>query len=96
MRYPEMPGTLLALEEETLGRWRAEDLFRQTLEATKDCEPFVFFEGPPTANGEPGLHHIISRTIKDLVCRFRSMEVRSVTRIAGLDSNGLPVEIEAE
>ena len=96
MRYPEMPGTLLALEEETLGRWRAEDLFRQTLEATKDGEPFVFFEGPPTANGKPGLHHIISRTIKDLVCRFRTMNGRSVTRIAGWDTHGLPVEIEAE
>ena len=96
MRYPEIPETLLALEEETLGRWRAEDLFRQTLEGTKDGEPFVFFEGPPTANGEPGLHHIISRTIKDLVCRFRTMEGRSVTRIAGWDTHGLPVEIEAE
>ena len=96
MRYPEMPGTLLALEKETLGRWRAEDLFRQTLEATKDGEPFVFFEGPPTANGKPGLHHIISRTIKDLVCRFRTMNGRSVTRIAGWDTHGLPVEIEAE
>ena len=96
MRYPEIPETLLALEEETLGRWRAEDLFRQTLEASKDGQPFVFFEGPPTANGKPGLHHIISRTIKDLVCRLRTMQGRSVTRIAGWDTHGLPVEIEAE
>jgi isoleucyl-tRNA synthetase len=56
----------------------------------------VFFEGPPTANGRPGLHHVISRTIKDLVCRHRSMHGRSVTRIAGWDTHGLPVEIEAE
>ena len=96
MRYPEIPETLLALEEETLGRWQAEDLFGQTLEATKDGEPFVFFEGPPTANGKAGLHHIISRTIKDLACRVRTMEGRSVTRIAGWDTHGLPVEIEAE
>ena len=96
MRYPEIPETLLALEEETLGRWRAEDLFRQTLEASEDGQPFVFFEGPPTANGKPGLHHIISRTIKDLVCRLRTMQGRSVTRIAGWDTHGLPVEIEAE
>ncbi len=96
MRYPEIPDTLITLEEETLGRWRAEDLFHQTLEATEGGEPFVFFEGPPTANGKPGLHHIISRTIKDLVCRLRTMEGRSVTRIAGWDTHGLPVEIEAE
>jgi len=96
MRYPELPRTLLEIEEETLARWREEDLFRRTLEANADGEPFVFFEGPPTANGRPGLHHIISRTIKDLVCRHRSLEGRSVTRIAGWDTHGLPVEIEAE
>ena len=96
MRYPEIPDKLIALEEETLARWREEDLFRQTLDATESGEPFVFFEGPPTANGRPGIHHVISRTIKDLVCRFRTMEGRSVTRIAGWDTHGLPVEIEAE
>ncbi len=96
MRYPELPKSLLEVEEETLARWRAEDLFRRSLEANADGEPFVFYEGPPTANGRPGLHHIISRTIKDLVCRHRSLEGRSVTRIAGWDTHGLPVEIEAE
>lgn len=96
MRYPELPKNLLAVEEETLERWRDENLFRRTLDANAEGEPFVFFEGPPTANGRPGLHHIISRTIKDLVCRHRSLEGRSVTRIAGWDTHGLPVEIEAE
>ena len=96
MRYPELPRTLLDIEDATLARWREEDLFRRTLEANRDGEPFVFYEGPPTANGRPGLHHIISRTIKDLVCRHRSLEGRSVTRIAGWDTHGLPVEIEAE
>ncbi|MEX2466733.1 MAG: isoleucine--tRNA ligase [Gemmatimonadota bacterium] len=96
MRYPELPSTLLEIEEESLRRWRDEDLFLRTLEANADGEPFVFYEGPPTANGRPGIHHIISRTIKDLVCRYRSMEGRSVTRIAGWDTHGLPVEIEAE
>jgi isoleucyl-tRNA synthetase len=62
----------------------------------KLAEPFVFYEGPPTANGRPGLHHLISRTIKDLVCRHRTMQGRQVTRIAGWDTHGLPVEIEAE
>jgi isoleucyl-tRNA synthetase len=96
MPYPNLPDGLLAMETETLERWRSEDLFRRTLEATADGEPFVFYEGPPTANGRPGLHHIISRTIKDLVCRHRTMQGRQITRIAGWDTHGLPVELEAE
>ncbi len=96
MSYPELPGSLLAIEEDILKRWRDEDLFRQTLTANANGERFVFYEGPPTANGRPGLHHILSRTIKDLVCRHRAMLGHSVTRIAGWDTHGLPVEIEAE
>ncbi|TVP47323.1 MAG: isoleucine--tRNA ligase [Gemmatimonadales bacterium] len=96
MRYPDPPENLRILEEQTLERWRSESLFEQTLDATRDGAPFVFYEGPPTANGRPGLHHLISRTIKDLVCRHRTMQGRSVTRIAGWDTHGLPVEIEAE
>ena len=96
MRYPDPPESLLRLEEELLETWREEDLFRKTLEKTASGVPFVFYEGPPTANGRPGLHHIISRTLKDLVCRHQTMKGRSVTRIAGWDTHGLPVEIEAE
>ena len=65
-------------------------------EARKGGRPFVFFEGPPTANGRPGIHHVFSRTIKDLFCRYQAMQGRSVTRIAGWDTHGLPVEIEVE
>jgi isoleucyl-tRNA synthetase len=96
MRYPEYPRSATALEEEVLAAWRREDLFHRTQAAAAGGEPFVFFEGPPTANGRPGIHHVISRTIKDLVCRHRAMKGRSVTRIAGWDTHGLPVEIEAE
>ena len=96
MRYPTLPASLVSLEEAVLERWREEDTFRRTLEATRDGEDFVFFEGPPTANGRPGLHHIISRAIKDLVCRYQTMLGRHVTRIAGWDTHGLPVEIEAQ
>jgi isoleucyl-tRNA synthetase len=84
------------LELEVLDRWREEDLFRRTLEVTKDGDPFVFYEGPPTANGRPGIHHVFARTIKDLICRYQTMLGRSVTRIAGWDTHGLPVEIEVE
>ena len=96
MSYPERPESLLVIEEAMLERWREEDLFRQALAANEDGEPYVFYEGPPTANGRPGLHHVIGRTIKDLVCRYHAMQGRSITRIAGWDTHGLPVEIEAE
>ena len=85
-----------AFETGILERWQQEQLFLRTLEATRDGEPFVFYEGPPTANGRPGIHHVFARTIKDLVCRYHTMLGRSVTRIAGWDTHGLPVEIEVE
>ena len=96
MRYPAVPRSRVSLEEAVLDTWRDEDTFQRTLDGTRDGEPFVFFEGPPTANGRPGLHHIISRAIKDLVCRYQTMLGRHVTRIAGWDTHGLPVEIEAQ
>jgi isoleucyl-tRNA synthetase len=96
MSYPDYPKDAVDLEEEVLARWRAEELFARTLEANADAESFVFYEGPPTANGRPGIHHVIRRTFKDLVCRFQTMRGRQVTRIAGWDTHGLPVEIEAE
>lgn len=97
MSYQKLPaGTADELERAILDQWRSEDLFRQTLEATKGSPPFVFYEGPPTANGRPGIHHVFARTIKDLVCRYQTLKGRSVTRIAGWDTHGLPVEIEVE
>ncbi|HSJ29815.1 MAG TPA: isoleucine--tRNA ligase [Longimicrobiales bacterium] len=94
--YPQYPAGVIELEEQVLARWREEDLFRRTLEQTQEGREFVFFEGPPTANGRPGIHHVLSRTIKDVVCRYQTMRGRHVTRIAGWDTHGLPVEIEAE
>ncbi len=84
------------LEQQVLETWRGEQLFHRTLELTRDREPFVFYEGPPTANGRPGIHHVFARTIKDLICRYQTMLGRQVTRIAGWDTHGLPVEIEVE
>ncbi|HET8655781.1 MAG TPA: isoleucine--tRNA ligase [Longimicrobiaceae bacterium] len=95
-RYPDLPATTGDLEEKILERWRDEDTFAKSLEQTEGGEPFVFFEGPPTANGRPGIHHVFSRAIKDSVARFRTMQGRYVPRIAGWDTHGLPVEIEAE
>ncbi|MGI9625908.1 MAG: isoleucine--tRNA ligase [Longimicrobiales bacterium] len=96
MRYADVPASLNELEEFVLKTWGEEGTFQQTLEASKGGEEFVFFEGPPTANGRPGLHHIISRTLKDLFCRYQAQQGKHVTRIAGWDTHGLPVEIEAQ
>jgi isoleucyl-tRNA synthetase len=96
MRYPQYPNSPIALEDEILDRWRKEKLFERTLAATSGGDEFVFYEGPPTANGKPGIHHVISRMLKDLGARYQTMLGKHVTRIAGWDTHGLPVEIEAE
>lgn len=83
-------------ENGLLAQWHAEELFRKTVEARRDAKPFVFFEGPPTANGRPGIHHVFARTVKDLFCRHRAMQGYYVQRKAGWDTHGLPVEIEVE
>ena len=84
------------LEEKVLERWRELDVYNESLKRREGAPPYVFYEGPPTANGRPGLHHVFSRTIKDLICRFRALQGRHVTRIAGWDTHGLPVEVEVE
>ncbi len=83
-------------EEKILEFWEAERIFERASEAAKDREQFVFYEGPPTANGRPGIHHLISRTIKDMVCRYKAMSGYRVDRKGGWDTHGLPVEIEVE
>lgn len=91
---PEQPAE--ELEQAVLARWREEGLFARTLQRRAGADPFVFYEGPPTANGRPGIHHVFARTIKDLFCRHRAMQGYHVARKAGWDTHGLPVEIEVE
>ncbi len=83
-------------EENILKFWKTHSVFNETQKASADKPHFVFFEGPPTANGRPGIHHVISRTVKDLVCRYKSMQGFRVDRKGGWDTHGLPVEIEVE
>ncbi len=83
-------------EHEISKYWNEIDLLKQSVETRKDKAPFIFYEGPPTANGRPGIHHVIARTLKDSVCRFKTMEGYQVKRKAGWDTHGLPVEIEVE
>ncbi len=83
-------------EERILDFWETQNVFHKSHAMAKDRPEFVFYEGPPTANGEPGIHHVISRTVKDLVCRYKAMQGFRVDRKAGWDTHGLPVEIEVE
>ena len=97
-KYRELPADASAdaIEREVLSRWETEQLFARAQAAAEDRPRYVFFEGPPTANGRPGIHHVFSRTIKDLFCRHRAMRGFLVARKAGWDTHGLPVEIEVE
>jgi len=83
-------------EQAILNFWQESKIFEQTIENTRDGEKFVFYEGPPTANGEPGVHHVIARAIKDVIPRYKTMKGYHVLRKAGWDTHGLPVELEIE
>ncbi len=84
------------LEKNILKFWREKDIFEKSVASRDPEKSFIFYEGPPTANGKPGIHHVLSRTVKDLVCRLRTMQGFRVERKAGWDTHGLPVEIEVE
>jgi isoleucyl-tRNA synthetase len=86
----------VALEEAELARWRTNDVFARSMKHREGAEPWVFYEGPPTANGVPGLHHVWARVYKDLFCRYQTMQGRFVARRAGWDTHGLPVEVQVE
>jgi isoleucyl-tRNA synthetase len=86
----------VALEQAELARWSAHRVFERSVERREGAPPWVFYEGPPTANGMPGLHHVWARVYKDLFCRFRTMHGAYVARRAGWDTHGLPVEVEVE
>ncbi|MEA3476607.1 MAG: isoleucine--tRNA ligase [Bacteroidota bacterium] len=76
--------------------WKQHEVFEKSLEKTAGNKPYVFYEGPPSANGRPGIHHVLSRAIKDLFCRYKTMKGYYVERMAGWDTHGLPVEIQVE
>ena len=87
--YPE-------IEKKILKFWDEHKIFEKSVSSRSEDKPYTFYEGPPTANGKPGIHHVISRTLKDLVCRYKTMQGYRVERKAGWDTHGLPVEIEVE
>lgn len=89
VNYPE-------IEEQILNFWEANGIFQKSISTRNENKPFTFYEGPPTANGRPGLHHVIARALKDIVCRYKTLQGFHVNRKAGWDTHGLPVEIEVE
>ena len=97
-RWPEVPARpdLPALERAVLERWARDDVFRRSVAQRADAPVWTFYEGPPTANGRPGVHHVESRVFKDVFPRYRTMKGRSVRRKGGWDCHGLPVELEVE
>jgi len=96
--WPVVPARpdLPALEHEVLELWERQDVFRRSVEQRADGDVWTFYEGPPTANGRPGVHHVESRVFKDVFPRYRTMKGRSVRRKGGWDCHGLPVELEVE
>jgi isoleucyl-tRNA synthetase len=96
-KYTEFNGLHLpTIEAEILAAWKAEQAFEQSVTLREGKTPFVFYEGPPSANGMPGIHHVISRTLKDMVCRYKTMQGFQVKRKGGWDTHGLPVELGVE
>ena len=95
--YREFTGlNLPAFEAEMLAQWSEKQAFEKSVSLREGATPFVFYEGPPSANGMPGIHHVISRTLKDLVCRYKTMKGFQVKRKGGWDTHGLPIELGVE
>ncbi len=92
--YKEL--NLPAIEQEILEKWTENQAFEKSISIREGATPFVFYEGPPSANGLPGIHHVISRTLKDLVCRYKTMKGFQVKRKGGWDTHGLPIELGVE
>ncbi|MBM3412625.1 MAG: isoleucine--tRNA ligase [Bacteroidetes bacterium] len=97
VKYKELTGlNLPAIEQEILKQWSEKQTFEKSVSLREGAPSFVFFEGPPSANGMPGIHHVISRTLKDLVCRYKTMQGFQVKRKGGWDTHGLPIELGVE
>ncbi len=97
MKYQEYKHlNLTKIADEVRTFWEENDIFKKSLDIRKGNQPFVFYEGPPSANGVPGIHHVMARTIKDLFCRYQTLKGKYVERKAGWDTHGLPVEISVE
>ena len=96
-KYPEYKNLdLVKITEEILTNWEKNDTFKKSIDSRSDKPSFTFYEGPPSANGVPGIHHVMGRAIKDIFCRFKTLKGYQVHRKAGWDTHGLPVELSVE
>ena len=96
-KFAEHSGLhLTATNQDMLEAWKRHDVFRRSVDEREGCPQFVFYEGPPSANGHPGIHHVLGRAIKDAFCRYKTMKGYQVKRKAGWDTHGLPVELSVE
>ncbi len=84
------------IDKETLAFWESEKIFEKSVSQRPESKPFVFYEGPPSANGKPGIHHVMARAVKDLFCRYQTMKGHRVERKGGWDTHGLPIELSVE
>ena len=97
MKFKEYKNLdLSALANDVLAEWDKKDTFAKSIETREGAPAFIFFEGPPSANGMPGIHHVMARTIKDVFCRYKTQQGYRVNRKAGWDTHGLPVELGVE
>jgi len=96
-KFNEYKGLNLPnVAKQVLEQWEANKVFEQSVTSRDENKPFVFFEGPPSANGLPGIHHVMARAIKDIFCRYKTLKGYQVKRKAGWDTHGLPVELGVE
>src|SRR5690554_3674595 len=96
-KFPEYKGLDLAqIADEILHFWKQENVFEKSISSKSEDRPFIFFEGPPSANGLPGIHHVMARAIKDIFCRYKTQKGFRVERKAGWDTHGLPIELGVE
>src|SRR4051812_39849402 len=96
-KYPEYKKLdLPQISKDVLGFWQKEKIFEKSVSTRIDGKPWVFYEGPPSANGMPGIHHVMARAIKDIFCRFKTLQGYQVKRKAGWDTHGLPIELGVE
>ena len=97
MKYKEYKGINYAeIASEVLSKWKKEDIFAKSVESREGAQSFTFYEGPPSANGTPGIHHVMARAVKDIFCRYKTLKGFQVKRKGGWDTHGLPVELQVE
>jgi hypothetical protein len=95
--YPQLSNPdFYKISEEILAWWKENEIFEESISSREGQETFTFYEGPPSANGTPGIHHVMARTIKDIFCRYQTLKGKQVKRKGGWDTHGLPIELQVE